>query len=67
MANAIIVLMVTRREATAMTFSEALTPLLLGFLISLVELTLLAWGRASLAPYLADNPLGLPLLPGQLP
>src|SRR5439155_1244903 len=63
MANTILVLIVTRREGHARTFSDAITPLLLGLLISLVVLTLLAWGRASLAPYMA-NSLGMPLVPG---
>lgn len=63
MANTMIILTVTRREATFASFSEALTPLLIGLLISLVELTLLAWGRESLAPYLANN-IGMPLFPG---
>jgi uncharacterized membrane protein len=64
MANTIIVLIFTRREGVARTFSAALTPILVGVLITLIELTLLAWGRASLAPYLANNNLGLPLVPG---
>ena len=63
MANTMLALFATRREALALTFSQALTPLLIGFFLSLVELTLLAWGRASLAPYLANN-LGMPLVPG---
>jgi hypothetical protein len=33
-------------------------------LLTLIELTLLAWGRASLAPYLAGSNLGFPLVPG---
>jgi uncharacterized membrane protein len=65
MANTMLVLMLTRREATARTFTDALTPLLFGFLVALIELTLLAWGRASLAPYMAASPIpGLPLVPG---
>jgi uncharacterized membrane protein len=63
MANAVIVLIVTRREGYIRDFSSALTPLLVGLLMSLVELTLLAWGRASLAPMLA-NSVGMPLVPG---
>lgn len=63
MANTMILLIATRREATFGTFSEALTPLLIGLFMSLVELTLLAWGRASLAPFLVNN-LGMPLVPG---
>src|SRR3954454_13984643 len=64
MANTMMVLMFTRRENTAHTFTDALTPILFAVLLSLVELTLLAWGRASLAPFLANNPAGMPLLPG---
>ncbi len=63
MANAMLVLILTRREARARTFSEVLTPLLVAFLLSLVEITLLSWGRASLAPYMANN-VGMPLVPG---
>ena len=63
MANTMLALFATRREGLALTFSQALTPLLIGFLLSLVELTLIAWGRASLAPYLGNN-LGMPLVPG---
>jgi uncharacterized membrane protein len=63
MANAILVLMLTRREGRARTFSDALTPLLVGLLLTLIELSLLAWGRASLAPYLANN-IGMPVVPG---
>jgi hypothetical protein len=64
MANTIIVLIFTRREGHSRTFSAALTPILVGLLITLVELMLLAWGRASLAPYMANNNLGFPLVPG---
>lgn len=63
MATTMIVLIFTRREGVALTFSQALTPLLLGFLVSLVLLTLIAWGRASLAPNLM-NDVGMPLVPG---
>jgi hypothetical protein len=63
MANTMLTLFASRREGLALTFSQALTPLLVGFFLSLVELTLLAWGRASLAPYLGNN-LGMPLVPG---
>lgn len=64
MANTIIVLIFSRREGSARTFSALLTPLLIAVLITLVELTLLVWGRSSLAPYLANNNLGIPLTPG---
>lgn len=65
MANAMLVLIVTRKEEMARTFSDVLTPLLFGLLLSLIELSLLAWGRASLAPYIAANAVpGLPLVPG---
>lgn len=63
MANTMLVLIITRREGKARSFSEALTPILVGFLFSLIEITLLSWGRASLAPYMANN-LGMPLVPG---
>lgn len=64
MTNTIFVLIITRREGHSLTFSAALTPILVGLLITLIELTLLAWGRASLAPYMASNNLGIPLVPG---
>lgn len=63
MANSMILMTITRREGTFLSFSSALTPLLLGLLISLLELTLLALGRSSLAPYL-QNAMGMPLYPG---
>ena len=63
MANTILVLIISRREGRARTFSELLTPLLLGLFLTLVELTLLAWGRASLAPYMV-NSIGMPVVPG---
>jgi uncharacterized membrane protein len=63
MANTILVLIISRREATIRTMSAALTPILIGLLISLVELALLAWGRSALAPFMANN-LGLPVVPG---
>ena len=63
LANTMMVLIVTRREGKARTFSEALTPILIAFLLSLIEVTLLSWGRASLAPYMA-NTLGMPVVPG---
>ncbi|HEY0069135.1 MAG TPA: DUF2085 domain-containing protein [Chloroflexia bacterium] len=63
MANTMLVLIMTRREGKARTFSEALTPILIAFLLSLIEITLLSWGRASLAPYMANN-VGMPLVPG---
>jgi uncharacterized membrane protein len=63
MANTVLVLIVTRREGVAERFSEVLTQLLVGLLIALVELTLLAWGRSALAPYLVNN-VGMPLFPG---
>jgi len=63
MANSIVVLMVTRREGTITTFSAALTPLLLGLCLALIELTLLSYGRASLAPFMT-NSLGMPVTPG---
>jgi hypothetical protein len=63
MSNTMLVLIVTRREGRAVTMSQALTPILIGLFLCLIELTLLAWGRASLAPELANN-LGMPLVPG---
>lgn len=63
MANTMLVLILTRREGKARTFSEVLTPLLVAFLLSLIEITLLTWGRASLAPYMTNNG-GMPLVPG---
>jgi uncharacterized membrane protein len=63
MANTMLVLIVTRREGKARTISEALTPILVAVLLSLIEVTLLSWGRASLAPYMANN-VGMPLVPG---
>ena len=63
MANTMLVLIVTRREGTSLTFSDALTPLLFGLLLALAELTLLSLGRASLAPFMANN-IGMPLVPG---
>lgn len=63
MANIMIVLIATRREGAYITMSAALTPILLGLFLSLVELTLLAWGRASLAPFMHNN-LGMPIYPG---
>jgi uncharacterized membrane protein len=63
MANTMVVLIVSRREGSIRTISEALTPILLGLLISLVLLSLVAWGRASLAPNMA-NSIGIPLVPG---
>jgi hypothetical protein len=63
MANTMLVLIVTRREGKARTISEALTPILVAVLLSLIEVTLLSWGRTSLAPYMANN-VGMPLVPG---
>jgi uncharacterized membrane protein len=63
MANTMLVLIATRREGRATTFSEVLTPLLVAFLLSLIEISLLSWGRASLAPFMANN-VGMPLVPG---
>jgi hypothetical protein len=63
MANTMLVLIITRREGKARNFSEALTPILVAFLLSLIEITLISWGRASLAPYMANN-VGMPLVPG---
>lgn len=63
MANTMLVLIITRSEARYHHFSEALSPILLGLLLSLVMLTLLAWGRAALAPQLVNN-FGMPLVPG---
>jgi hypothetical protein len=63
MANSMVLVAALRRDGVARTFSDALTPLLFAILLSLVELTLIAWGRASLAPYLANN-VGMPLAPG---
>ena len=66
MANTIVVLIVTRQEATIQSASAALTPLLAGLFLALVELALLAWGRAALAPLMA-NSIGMPTVPGALP
>jgi uncharacterized membrane protein len=63
MANSMLVLIITRREGSARTLSAALTPLLFGLLLALIELTLLSYGRASLAPFMA-NTLGMPVVPG---
>src|SRR5687767_8269972 len=63
MANTMVVLIITRREGKLRTISEALTPILLGLFLSLVLLALVSWGRASLAPNMA-NSIGLPLVPG---
>jgi uncharacterized membrane protein len=63
MANTILVLIVSRREMEIRTISAALTPILIGLLVSLIELALLAWGRSALAPFMTNN-LGLPLVPG---
>lgn len=63
MANTVLVLLVMRRDGGIRELSAALTPLLVGLLLSLIELTLLAWGRASLAPMLANN-VGMPVVPG---
>jgi len=63
MANTMAVLIVTRREGKGRTLSEALTPILLGLFVSLVMLSLVSWGRASLAPNMA-NTIGIPLVPG---
>jgi hypothetical protein len=63
LANTMIILTISRREGTFITFSAALTPLLIGLLIALVELTLLALARSSLAPYL-QNDIGMPVVPG---
>jgi uncharacterized membrane protein len=66
MANTMLVLMAARREGKARTASELITPVLLGFAITLVMLTLLALLRTSLGPSItaAGNPFGLPLVPG---
>lgn len=63
MANTILLLILTRRESSAGTFSVVLTPIMVGLFLTLIELTLLSWGRASLAPYMANN-TGIPLVPG---
>lgn len=66
MANTMLVLMAARREAAARTVSQIVTPVLVGFAITLVMLTLLALLRTSLAPSIiaSGNPLNLPLAPG---
>ncbi len=64
MANIILVLIFARREGAARFFPAVFTPMLVGVLFTLLELTLLAWGRTSLAPYLASSNLGFPLAPG---
>jgi uncharacterized membrane protein len=66
MANTMLVLMAARREGAARTASQLVTPVLVGFAITLVMLTLLALFRASLAPSIiaSGNVLGLPLAPG---
>jgi uncharacterized membrane protein len=63
-ANTMLVLMATRREASLSTAFDAVTPILLGLILSLLLLALIVWGRSSLAPFMAGNPQGLPLLPG---
>jgi uncharacterized membrane protein len=63
MANTMLTLIVSRRDGASRTVSDMLTPLLFGIALSLVELTLLAWGRASLAPVMA-NVIGMPVVPG---
>lgn len=64
MANTMLILLITRKDGQARTPHDALTFILIGFAFSLLMLTLLAWGRASLAPFMAGNPLGVPTLPG---
>ncbi len=64
MANTLVILLVTRKDEQARTPHDVLTFVLWGLALSLVMLTLLAWGRASLAPFMAGNPLGVPVLPG---
>jgi hypothetical protein len=66
MANTMLVLMLARREGKARTASDLVTPVLLGFIITLVMLTVLALLRTSLEPSIvaSGNPLGLPLRPG---
>lgn len=66
MTNTMLVLMLARREGKARTASEFVTPVLLGFAITLVMLTLLALLRTTLEPSIiaSGNPLGLPLTPG---
>lgn len=64
MSCTVFVLIATRREGKARSAADLVTPILIGIAITLIMLTLLSLGRASLAPYMADNPLGVPLVPG---
>ena len=64
MVNTVLVVLVTRKEGYARTAHDVLTFVLLGLALSLAMLTLLAWGRASLAPLMEGNAFGVPVLPG---
>ncbi|MEO5952913.1 MAG: DUF2085 domain-containing protein [Chloroflexia bacterium] len=64
MSNTMLALLIRRKDGTVRTPHDLLTYVLIGLFISLIMLTLLSWGRASLAPLMANNPLGVPVLPG---
>ncbi len=66
MTNLLLVSAVTRRAGTVLSRQAALTPLLLGLILALVELTALANVRIALTSVLATSltPVALPLVPG---
>lgn len=64
MANTLIVLLITRKEGHVRTRHDMITFVLVGIALSLLLLTLMAWGRASLAPVMEGNVLGVPVRPG---
>lgn len=64
MSNTMLALLIRRKDGTVRTSHDLLTFALIGLSISLVMLTLLSWGRASMAPLMEGNPLGVPVLPG---
>ena len=64
MSYTMIVLLATRKDGAVRTPHDALTFVLLGVALSLVMLTLMVWGRVSLAPMMEGNLLGVPVVPG---
>lgn len=64
MAYTMLALLISRKDGRIRTPHQVLTFVLVGLSLSLLMLTLLSWGRASLAPVMANNPLGVPVLPG---
>jgi uncharacterized membrane protein len=65
MAGTMLVLIAGRREMQVRAPRDLVTPLLAGVIVGLAMLTLLAWGRESMAPVIAaNNTFGLPLVPG---